>query len=72
MFLCIVMILVSIMLLLISLLIFGGLVLCDFSLILFVGIFVGIYFLIYIVVLFVVYFEEWWDKNCVVKLVMNS
>lgn len=54
---------VSTMLPLVSLLIFGGPVLRDFSLILLVGILVGTYSSIYIVAPLVVYFEEWRDRN---------
>ena len=50
---------VSTMLPLLSLLIFGGPVLRDFSLILLVGILVGTYSSIYIVAPLVVYLEEW-------------
>ncbi|GHF28296.1 SecD/SecF fusion protein [Deinococcus metalli] len=50
---------VSTMLPLLSLLIFGGPVLRDFSLILIVGIIIGTYSSIYIVAPLVVYFEEW-------------
>ncbi|MFC3834484.1 MULTISPECIES: protein translocase subunit SecD [Deinococcus] len=50
---------VSTMLPLISLLIFGGPVLRDFSIILLVGIIIGTYSSIYIVAPLVVYFEEW-------------
>ncbi|WP_034384056.1 protein translocase subunit SecD [Deinococcus sp. YIM 77859] len=50
---------VSTMLPLLSLLVFGGPVLRDFSLILLVGIIVGTYSSIYIVAPLVVYFEEW-------------
>lgn len=51
------------MLPLISLLIFGGPVLRDFSLILLVGILVGTYSSIYIVAPMVVYLAEWKDKR---------
>ena len=54
---------VSTMLPLVSLLIFGGPVLRDFSLILLVGILVGTYSSIYIVAPLVVYFEEWRERN---------
>lgn len=54
---------VSTMLPLVSLLIFGGPVLRDFSLILLVGILVGTYSSIYIVSPLVVFFEEWKDKR---------
>ncbi|WP_412029505.1 protein translocase subunit SecD [Deinococcus yunweiensis] len=50
---------VATMLPLVSLLIFGGPVLRDFSIILLVGILVGTYSSIYIVAPLVVYFEEW-------------
>ncbi len=50
---------VSTMLPLVSLLIFGGPVLRDFSLVLLVGILVGTYSSIYIVAPLVVYFDEW-------------
>lgn len=50
---------ISAMLPLVSLLIFGGPVLRDFSLILLVGILVGTYSSIYIVAPMVVYLEEW-------------
>ncbi|MBZ9711895.1 protein translocase subunit SecD [Deinococcus multiflagellatus] len=50
---------VATMLPLLSLLIFGGPVLRDFSLVLLVGILVGTYSSIYIVAPLVVYFEEW-------------
>ncbi|UBV43608.1 protein translocase subunit SecD [Deinococcus taeanensis] len=50
---------VSTMLPLLSLLIFGGPVLRDFSLVLLVGILIGTYSSIYIVAPLVVYFEEW-------------
>ncbi|GAA0520632.1 protein translocase subunit SecD [Deinococcus depolymerans] len=50
---------VSTMLPLISLLVFGGPVLRDFSLVLLVGIIIGTYSSIYIVAPLVVYFEEW-------------
>ena len=54
---------VSTMLPLVSLLIFGGPVLRDFSLILLVGILVGTYSSIYIVAPLVVYFEEWRSRR---------
>ncbi|WP_216317550.1 protein translocase subunit SecD [Deinococcus aestuarii] len=54
---------VSTMLPLVSLLIFGGPVLRDFSLILLIGILVGTYSSIYIVAPMVVYLEEWKDKR---------
>lgn len=54
---------VSTLLPLLSLLIFGGPVLRDFSLILLVGILVGTYSSIYIVAPLVVYYEEWTQKN---------
>ncbi|SEJ04837.1 protein translocase subunit secF /protein translocase subunit secD [Deinococcus reticulitermitis] len=54
---------ISTMLPLVSLLIFGGPVLRDFSLILLVGILVGTYSSIYIVAPLVVYFEEWRERN---------
>jgi SecD/SecF fusion protein len=50
---------ISTMLPLLSLLIFGGPVLRDFSLVLLVGILVGTYSSIYIVAPMVVYYEEW-------------
>lgn len=50
---------VSTMLPLLSLLVFGGPVLRDFSLVLLVGILIGTYSSIYIVAPLVVYFEEW-------------
>lgn len=50
---------ISTMLPLLSLLIFGGPVLRDFSLVLLVGILIGTYSSIYIVAPLVVYFEEW-------------
>ncbi|THF88776.1 protein translocase subunit SecD [Deinococcus sp. KSM4-11] len=54
---------VSTMLPLVSLLIFGGPVLRDFSLILLVGILIGTYSSIFIVAPLVVYFEEWNRKR---------
>ena len=54
---------VSTMLPLLSLLIFGGPVLRDFSLALLVGIVIGTYSSIFIVAPLVVYFEEWNDKR---------
>ena len=54
---------VSTMLPLVSLLIFGGPVLRDFSLILLIGILVGTYSSIFIVAPLVVYFEEWKDRR---------
>ncbi|BDP41469.1 protein translocase subunit SecDF [Deinococcus aetherius] len=54
---------VSTMLPLLSLLIFGGPVLRDFSLVLLIGILVGTYSSIYIVAPMVVYLEEWKDKR---------
>ncbi|WP_102127395.1 protein translocase subunit SecD [Deinococcus planocerae] len=54
---------ISTMLPLVSLLIFGGPVLRDFSLILLIGILVGTYSSIYIVAPMVVYLEEWKDKR---------
>ncbi|PNY82396.1 protein translocase subunit SecD [Deinococcus koreensis] len=54
---------VSTMLPLVSLLIFGGPVLRDFSIILLVGIIIGTYSSIYIVAPLVVYFEEWNRKR---------
>lgn len=54
---------VSTMLPLLSLLIFGGPVLRDFSLVLLVGILIGTYSSIYIVAPLVVYFEEWRDRR---------
>ncbi|GMA16408.1 protein translocase subunit SecD [Deinococcus metallilatus] len=54
---------VSTMLPLVSLLVFGGPVLRDFSLILLIGILVGTYSSIYIVAPMVVYLEEWKDKR---------
>ncbi|SMB93506.1 protein translocase subunit SecD [Deinococcus hopiensis] len=54
---------VSTMLPLLSLLIFGGPVLRDFSLILLIGILVGTYSSIYIVAPMVVYLEEWQAKR---------
>ncbi|MBB5232799.1 protein translocase subunit SecD [Deinococcus budaensis] len=54
---------ISTMLPLLSLLIFGGPVLRDFSLILLTGILVGTYSSIYIVAPMVVYFEEWQAKR---------
>lgn len=62
---------VSTMLPLVSLLIFGGPVLRDFSLILLVGILVGTYSSIYIVAPLVVYFEEWREKNRAAKPVSS-
>ncbi|GGR44629.1 protein translocase subunit SecDF [Deinococcus seoulensis] len=50
---------ISTMLPLLSLLIFGGPVLRDFSLVLLIGIVIGTYSSIYIVAPLVVYFEEW-------------
>lgn len=63
---------VSTMLPLLSLLIFGGPVLRDFSLILLVGILVGTYSSIYIVAPLVVYFEEWRDRNRAAKPVAKA
>ncbi|MDB5045369.1 MAG: preprotein translocase subunit SecD [Deinococcus sp.] len=54
---------ISTMLPLVSLLIFGGPVLRDFSLVLLVGIIIGTYSSIYIVAPLVVYFEEWNRKR---------
>ena len=54
---------VSTMLPLVSLLVFGGPVLRDFSLILLIGILVGTYSSIFIVAPLVVYFEEWKDRR---------
>lgn len=54
---------VSTMLPLVSLLIFGGPVLRNFSLILLVGILIGTYSSIYIVAPLVVYFEEWTHRR---------
>lgn len=54
---------ISTMLPLVSLLVFGGPVLRDFSLILLIGILVGTYSSIYIVAPMVVYLEEWKDKR---------
>ncbi|MFC4639340.1 protein translocase subunit SecD [Deinococcus hohokamensis] len=54
---------VSTMLPLVSLLIFGGPVLRDFSLILLVGILVGTYSSIFIVAPLVVYLEEWRERR---------
>ncbi len=54
---------VATMLPLLSLLIFGGPVLRDFSLALLVGILVGTYSSIFIVAPLVVFFEEWRDKR---------
>ncbi|WP_019585750.1 protein translocase subunit SecD [Deinococcus apachensis] len=54
---------VSTMLPLVSLLVFGGPVLRDFSLILLIGILVGTYSSIYIVAPMVVYLEEWKDRR---------
>ncbi|EYB69831.1 bifunctional preprotein translocase subunit SecD/SecF [Deinococcus phoenicis] len=54
---------ISTMLPLVSLLIFGGPVLRDFSLILLIGILVGTYSSIFIVAPMVVYLEEWKDKR---------
>lgn len=54
---------VSTMLPLLSLLVFGGPVLRDFSLALLIGILVGTYSSIFIVAPLVVYFEEWNDKR---------
>ncbi|WP_291424551.1 protein translocase subunit SecD [Deinococcus sp.] len=54
---------ISTMLPLVSLLIFGGPVLRDFSLALLIGILVGTYSSIFIVAPLVVYFEEWTHKR---------
>ncbi|WP_019008748.1 protein translocase subunit SecD [Deinococcus aquatilis] len=54
---------ISTMLPLVSLLIFGGPVLRDFSLVLLVGIIIGTYSSIYIVAPLVVFFEEWNRKR---------
>ncbi len=54
---------VATMLPLVSLLIFGGPVLRDFSMVLLVGILIGTYSSIYIVAPLVVYFEEWNRKR---------
>ena len=54
---------ISTMLPLLSLLIFGGPVLRDFSLVLLVGILIGTYSSIYIVAPLVVYFEEWRERR---------